>query len=63
MSNDPPTENAEAVEGQGQFNSSTTTKNKPYPKPEAEYLEIVQNPDVFLQNLQSFHSYFGTKFK
>ncbi|XP_027127330.1 high mobility group B protein 10 [Coffea eugenioides] len=66
MSNDPSTENpvaAIATQGQGQFNSHITGDNKSYPKAEAEYGEIVQNPDVFLQKLQSFHSLFGTKFK
>ncbi|KAL3503693.1 hypothetical protein ACH5RR_038142 [Cinchona calisaya] len=61
MSNNPPPQNSAATaatfHGQEQF------KNKSYPKPEAEYEEIVQNPDVFLQKLQSFHSFFANKFK
>ncbi|GFQ00295.1 high mobility group b protein 10 [Phtheirospermum japonicum] len=34
-----------------------------YPKPEAEYQEIIQNPEVFLQKLQDFHVFYGTKFR
>ncbi|KAI5674619.1 hypothetical protein M9H77_14983 [Catharanthus roseus] len=38
-------------------------QSKSYPKPQADYQEIAQNPQGFLQKLQSFHSSFGTKFK
>ncbi|CAH1444249.1 unnamed protein product [Lactuca virosa] len=34
-----------------------------YPSPEASYEEITQNPQFFLDKLQTFHSLFGTKFK
>ncbi|KAL6543028.1 hypothetical protein OROHE_010548 [Orobanche hederae] len=34
-----------------------------YPKPEAEYQEIIQNPDFFLQKLQSFHVFYGSRFR
>ncbi|KAL0306181.1 UNVERIFIED_CONTAM: High mobility group B protein 10 [Sesamum radiatum] len=40
-----------------------TTKYSTYPKPEAEYQEIIQNPDIFLQKLQAFHVFYGTKFR
>ncbi|CAA0841146.1 Eukaryotic translation initiation factor 3 subunit A [Striga hermonthica] len=34
-----------------------------YPKPEAEYQEIIQSPDVFAKKLQAFHAFYGTKFR
>ncbi|KAL0443206.1 UNVERIFIED_CONTAM: High mobility group B protein 10 [Sesamum latifolium] len=40
-----------------------TTKYSTYPKPEAEYQEIIQNPEIFLQKLQAFHVFYGTKFR
>ncbi|CAI9088109.1 OLC1v1022354C1 [Oldenlandia corymbosa var. corymbosa] len=50
--------------GGGQPNFSNTGFHQQpkfiYPKPEAEYQEIIQNPDLFSQKLQSFHSSFGT---
>ncbi|KAL3637573.1 hypothetical protein CASFOL_018741 [Castilleja foliolosa] len=51
MSNDPPIEN------------HTSKYFSNYPKPEAEYQEIIQNPEVFLQRLQGFHIFYGTKFR
>lgn len=39
------------------------TNSGSYPRPEADYQELVQNPDGFLQKLRSFHASFGTKFK
>lgn len=58
MTDNPPAENAAMP-------TSNTTKHPKsyYPLPEAEYQEVVQNPDVFFQKLQSFHSFFWTKFK
>ncbi|PIN25123.1 HMG box-containing protein [Handroanthus impetiginosus] len=50
MSNDPPLE-------------KPISKYYSYPKPEAEYQEIIQNPDIFLQKLQAFHVFYGTKFR
>ncbi|KZV27605.1 transcription factor [Dorcoceras hygrometricum] len=39
------------------------TEECSYSKPEAEYQEILQNPDIFLQKLKAFHSFRGTKFR
>ncbi|XP_073141706.1 high mobility group B protein 10-like [Henckelia pumila] len=50
MASDPPSEKPHTKE----FSSS---------KPEAEYQEILQNPDIFLQKLKAFHSSHGTKFR
>ncbi|KAI3466366.1 hypothetical protein Pfo_023029 [Paulownia fortunei] len=50
MSNDPPPE-------------KPISKYYSYPKPEAEYQEIIQNPDIFLQKLQAFHVFYDTKFR
>ncbi|XP_073039404.1 high mobility group B protein 10-like [Primulina eburnea] len=50
MSSDPPSEKPH-------------TKECSSSKSEAEYQEILQNPDVFLQKLKAFHSYYGTKFR
>lgn len=50
MSNDPPLQ-------------KPIPKYHSYPKPEAEYQEIIQNPDRFLQKLHSFHVFYGTKFR
>lgn len=33
-----------------------------YPVPTAEYDDVVQDPDMFWESLQGFHSSFGTKF-
>lgn len=41
----------------------TLPKFASYPKPEAEYQQIIQNPDIFYQKLQSFHDFCGTKFR
>lgn len=57
MSEDPPPENASTSTIQGQ------SSIKSYPKPEADFQEVVQNPLTFLQKLQSCHSYLGTKFR
>ncbi|CAA0818542.1 High mobility group B protein 10 [Striga hermonthica] len=51
MSNDPPQTPI------SKYSSSN------YPKPEAEYQEIIQNPDIFLSKLQAFHAFYGTKFR
>ncbi|KAL2475929.1 High mobility group B protein 10 [Abeliophyllum distichum] len=39
------------------------TNSHSYPKSEAEYQEVVQNPDIFLQKLQDFHVLYGSKFR
>ncbi|CAL5392335.1 unnamed protein product [Camellia sinensis] len=36
---------------------------KSYPPAEAEFDEIAQNPEIFLEKLKGFHGSFGTKFK
>ncbi|KAK4484724.1 hypothetical protein RD792_007316 [Penstemon davidsonii] len=43
--------------------SKPTTKYSIYPKPEAEYQEIIQSPNIFLEKLQGFHVFYGTKFR
>ncbi|KAL7103277.1 hypothetical protein ACP275_08G169800 [Erythranthe tilingii] len=50
MSNDPPPE-------------KPISKYYSYPKPEAEYHEIIQEPDTFRQKLHNFHVFYGTKFR
>ncbi|CAK9180726.1 unnamed protein product [Ilex paraguariensis] len=54
-----PPSQSESPYGQSHHSSRET---KTYPKPEAEYQEIKQNPDVFFEKLQGFHTSFGTKF-
>ncbi|XP_073055897.1 high mobility group B protein 10-like [Primulina eburnea] len=44
-------------------NDPPRTKYTSYPKPEAEYQEILHNPDFFLQKLKAFHVFYGTKFR
>ncbi|KAL8469547.1 hypothetical protein ACS0TY_032402 [Phlomoides rotata] len=39
------------------------TKYSSYPKPEAEYQQIIQNPDIFLQKLREFHVFYATNFR
>ncbi|XP_042010374.1 high mobility group B protein 10-like [Salvia splendens] len=34
-----------------------------YPKPEAQYQQIIQNPDFFLDKLRAFHDFYGTNFR
>ncbi|KAG6407471.1 hypothetical protein SASPL_130462 [Salvia splendens] len=34
-----------------------------YPKPEAQYQQIIQNPDFFLDKLRAFHAFYGTNFR
>ncbi|KAG8365203.1 hypothetical protein BUALT_Bualt18G0080000 [Buddleja alternifolia] len=45
------------------LNEKLITKYSSYPKPEAEYQQIIQNPDVFMLKLQSFHLFYGTRFR
>lgn len=56
MSNDPPSSSSLPL-------PFPISKYHCYPEPEAEYQEIIQNPDVFLQKLQAFHVFYGTKFR
>ncbi|XP_042520117.1 high mobility group B protein 10-like isoform X4 [Macadamia integrifolia] len=35
---------------------------KPYPSPAAQYDEVVQNAEMFMQTLQDLHRFMGTKF-
>ncbi|XP_051133659.1 high mobility group B protein 10-like [Andrographis paniculata] len=44
-------------------NSVSVSDSHSYPKPEAEFQEIIQNPDTFFDKLQSFHLRYGIKFR
>ncbi|WJX36521.1 hypothetical protein P8452_24389 [Trifolium repens] len=41
----------------------TITNKNPYPPPTALYSDLVHDPNLFMEKLQSFHDSFGTKFK
>ncbi|XP_057765359.1 high mobility group B protein 10 [Salvia miltiorrhiza] len=47
----------------GPSSETPMTNYSSYPKPEAEYQQIIQNPDIFLQKLRAFHAFYGTKFR
>lgn len=47
----------------GPSSETPMTKYSSYPKPQAEYHQIIQNPDIFLLNLRSFHAFYATKFR
>jgi hypothetical protein len=41
----------------------TITNKNPYPPPTALYSDLVHDPNLFMEKLQSFHDSFGTKLK
>ncbi|KAG9143934.1 hypothetical protein Leryth_016128 [Lithospermum erythrorhizon] len=45
------------------MSNDLVTQTSKYPKAEADYEEIAENPDLFYQKVLTFHQYFGTKFK
>lgn len=47
----------------GPSSQTPLTNYSSYPKPQAEYQQIIQNPDIFLQKLTDFHLFYGTKFR
>ena len=56
-----------AQQQQSQSEAATPTHvsvsaHRPYPEAAAQYQQVVQNADLFLQTLKDFHGSFGTKF-
>ncbi|KAA8523491.1 hypothetical protein F0562_009914 [Nyssa sinensis] len=66
-SNDPTTTTTEVYPPQPLQSESTYGQShaadRSYPKPDADYKEVAQNGEIFLEKLKGFHRSFGTNFK